>query len=96
MRLTFHGAARQVTGSCFGFEVGAHRFLQRCGQAGIPGLAANEALGRVGNAEHAAIFAVLRGRDRENPGQLSAWRQVLAAQGADATLRPVGPCKAWV
>lgn len=31
MRLTFHGAARQVTGSCFGFEVGHHRFLVDCG-----------------------------------------------------------------
>lgn len=31
MRLTFHGAARQVTGSCFGFEVGRSRFLVDCG-----------------------------------------------------------------
>lgn len=31
MRLTFHGAARQVTGSCFAFEVGRSRFLVDCG-----------------------------------------------------------------
>ena len=31
MRLGFFGAARQVTGSCFGFEVGASRFLVDCG-----------------------------------------------------------------
>src|SRR5690606_32645145 len=31
MRLTFHGAARQVTGSCFAFEVGHSRFLVDCG-----------------------------------------------------------------
>jgi len=31
MRLTFHGAARQVTGSCFAFEVGHSCFLVDCG-----------------------------------------------------------------
>ena len=31
MRLTFCGAARQVTGSCFLFETGATRFLVDCG-----------------------------------------------------------------
>lgn len=31
MRLSFLGAARQVTGSCFGFEVGDCRFLVDCG-----------------------------------------------------------------
>jgi len=31
MRLSFHGAARQVTGSCFAFEAGDSRFLVDCG-----------------------------------------------------------------
>jgi len=48
MRLTFHGAARQVTGSCFGFEVGAHRFLVDCGL--FQG-------GRAARAENLARFA---------------------------------------
>ena len=48
MRLTFHGAARQVTGSCFGFEVGRSRFLVDCGL--FQG-------GRATRAENVAPFA---------------------------------------
>lgn len=45
MRLTFHGAARQVTGSCFAFEVGTRRFLVDCGlfQGGRAARAGNRA-----------------------------------------------------
>ncbi len=31
MHVEFHGAAREVTGSCFLFQVGGHRFLVDCG-----------------------------------------------------------------
>jgi metallo-beta-lactamase family protein len=49
MRLTFLGAARQVTGSCFGFEVGTSRFLVDCGL--FQG-------GRAARAENLAPFGI--------------------------------------
>lgn len=77
MRLTFHGAARQVTGSCFGFEVGRSRFLVDCGlfQGGRAARAGNTAPFAFDPA--ALDFVVLTHAHLDHSGLLPR----LAAQG---------------
>jgi len=40
MHIEFHGAAREVTSSCYPIEAGGHRLLVECGlfQGSAPGL----------------------------------------------------------